>query len=133
MSMSRRRFALLAVALVAVNVFFWVAQGGFALPQALIDRFFGPRMIRAEVVVQAAGGTVRDFRIDRGRVTAVASGSITIRERDGTVLTIELAANTQVVGLGPGADVSFLRPGLRVLVFRPANRPANLVQVEGRR
>ena len=49
--MSRRRFALLVTILAAVNAFFWLAQGGFALPQALIDRLFGPQMIRSEVVV----------------------------------------------------------------------------------
>jgi len=131
--MSRRRFALIAVVLVALNVFFWVAQGGFALPQALIDRFFGPRMIRAEVVVQSAPGVVRDYRIDRGRIAAAAPGSITLRERDGTLVTIQVAANARIVGLGGPVDASQLRRGLRVLVFRQANSPANLVQVESRR
>jgi hypothetical protein len=130
--MSRRRFALLAVALVALNGFFWVAQSGFALPQALIDRFFGPRMVRAEVVVQSGRGIVRDYRIDRGQIAAAAPGSITLRERDGTLVTIQVAANARVVGLGRPADVSELRPNLRVLVFRQANRPANLIQVESR-
>ncbi len=55
MRMSRPRFALLVAAVVAVNAFFWLAQGGFALPQAVIDRFFGPRMIRAEVILEGAG------------------------------------------------------------------------------
>ena len=41
MTMNRRRFMLLAVALVALNTFFWLAQGGFALPQAIINQFFG--------------------------------------------------------------------------------------------
>ena len=129
-NMSRRRFALLAVVLVAVNAFFWVAQGGFALPQALIDRFFGPRMVRAEVVVKSPRGVVRDYRIDRGLIAAAAPGSITLRERDGTLVMIQVAANARVVGLGRPADASQLRPNLRVLVFREANRPANLIQVE---
>lgn len=131
--MSRRRFALLAVVLVALNVFFWVAQSGFALPQALIDRFFGPRMVRAEVVVQGERGNVRDFRIDRGQIVTAAPGSITLRERDGTLVTIQVAANARVVGLPRPADASQLRPDLRVLVFRQANSPANLIQVESRR
>jgi hypothetical protein len=130
--MSHRRFALLAVVLVALNGFFWLAQSGFALPQALIDRFFGPRMVRAEVVVQSGRGIVRDYRIDRGRITGVAPGSITLRERDGTLVTIQVAANARIVGLGRPTNVSQLRPNLRVLVFRQANRPANLIQVESR-
>ena len=92
--MSRRRFLLLAATLVALNTFFWLAQGGFALPGALIDRFFGPRMIRAEVIV---GGPlqVNDFRLDRGVITTTAPGSITIRERDGTVVTISVSAGDE--------------------------------------
>jgi hypothetical protein len=129
--MTRRRFLLLAATVVALNTFFWLAQGGFALPTALIDRFFGPRMIRAEVVV---GGPlqVNDFRIDRGVITATAPGSITIRERDGTVVTISVTPTTKVVGGARASDVSQLRPPMRVLVVRRANGPATQIQVEGR-
>lgn len=133
MSVSRRRFALLAVVLVALNGFFWLAQGSLAIPQRLIDRFFGPRMVRAEVVVQSADGIVRDYRIDRGQIVTAVSGSITLRERDGTFVTIQVAANARIVGLGRPGDSSELRPNVRVLVFRQANRPADLIQVENKR
>ncbi len=131
MSMSRRRFALLTVVLVAVNAFFWLAQGSFALPQALIDRFFGPRLIRAEVIL---GGAlqVNDFRIDRGVITAAAPGSITLRERDGTIVTISVSPATKVVGDPRFTSVAQLRPPLRVLVVRKANAPAGQIQVEGK-
>ncbi len=128
MGMSRRRFALLAVLLVSVNVALWLAQTGFALPRAVLDRFFGPRMIRAEVLVGGAGG-VQDFRIDRGRIASTAAGSVTLRERDGTLVTIQIAANARVV---PGLGVASLRPGVRVVVIRRANSPAHLIQVEGK-
>ena len=130
--MTRRRFALLAATLVALNTFFWLAQGGLALPGALIDRFFGPRMIRAEVIV-GGPNVVNDFRIDRGVITATAPGSITLRERDGTSVTIAVTPATRVTGrLGGARDVSRLRPPMRVLVVRKANAPATQIQVEGR-
>ena len=129
MHVSRRRYALLAAALVAMNAFFWLAQGGFALPQALIDRFFGPRMVRAEVVVQSPAGAVRDYRIDRGQITEVGQGSITLREQDGTIVTIQVGRNARIVGLGRPAAAQ-LRPNMRVLVVRQANRPASMIQVE---
>ena len=129
MHVSRRRYALLAAALVAMNAFFWLAQGGFALPQALIDRFFGPRMVRAEVVVQSPAGAIRDYRIDRGQITEVGQGSITLREQDGTIVTIQVGRNVRIVGLGRPA-VAQLRPNMRVLVVRQANRPASTIQVE---
>ena len=130
--MNSKRFLLLAAVLVALNAFFWLAQGGFALPQALIDRFFGPRMVRAEVILQGARGAVNDFRLDRGVITATGPGSITLRERDGTLVTIQVAARARVVGSPRFTDVSQLRPPLRVLVVRKANAPAHLIQVEGR-
>jgi hypothetical protein len=132
MAMNSKRFLLLGAVLVALNAFFWLAQGGFALPQALIDRFFGPRMIRAEVILQGARGVVNDFRLDRGVITATGPGSITLRERDGTLVTIPVAAGARVVGSPRFTDVSRLRPPLRVLVVRKANTPANVIQVEGR-
>lgn len=128
--MSRRRFSLLVCALVAVNAFFWLAQGSFALPRAMIDRFFGPRMIRAEVILQAPGGVVSDFRLDRGVITAVTPGSIDLRERDGSTVTIAVARRARVAGSPSVATVAQLRPGMRVLVVHKANARANLIQVE---
>ena len=126
----RRRFLVLAAVLVALNAFFWLTQVGFALPQAVIDRFFGPRLIRAEVIVRAGPGVVNDFRIDRGVITAATPGSIVLRERDGTFVTIEVAGNARVVGSASITGVSQLRRSLRVLVVRKANSPAHLIQVE---
>jgi hypothetical protein len=128
--MSRRRFVVLACALVAVNAFFWLAQSGFALPRAMIDRFFGPRMIRAEVIVQGPRGAVNDFRIDRGMITAVGPRSLELLERDGTTVTIPVARRARVVGSPSVSTVSQLRPQMRVLVVRKANALANLIQVE---
>ena len=122
---------ILAVALVAVNSFFWLAQGGFALPKAIINQFFGNRMVRAEVLLQAPGG-VQDWRIDRGVITAVAADALTLREADGKLQTVPVTATTQVSGLRRFTSVSTLRRNLRVLVVRPANGPATLVRVEGR-
>ena len=129
--MSRRRFALLATVLVSLNAFFWLAQGGFALPTGLIDRFFGPRLIRAEVIV-GGPNAVNDFRIDRGVITSTATGEITLRERDGTIVTIPVSPSATVVGSLRITTVAQLRPPMRVLVVRKANAPAMKIQFEGR-
>ena len=131
MTMKRRRFILLAVALVALNTFFWLAQGGFALPGAIINQFFGNRMVRAEVLVQGAGGAIQDWRIDRGVITAVSGTSITLRERDTTVVTIPVDPNARVEGSSRYSSVLQLKRRLRVVVYHQANAPAEVVQVEG--
>ena len=129
--MTRRRFVVLLSTLVAVNAFFWLAQGGFALPRNLIDRFFGPNMIRAEVIVQGPAGGVNDFRLDRGVIVSVVRRQITLREQDGTVVTIAVAPRARVTGSPTVTDVSQLRPPMRVLVVRRANARANLIRVGG--
>jgi hypothetical protein len=84
-SVNRRRFAVLAVVLVTVNVFFWLAGSGFALSSGgggLLQTLLGGRLIRAEIVWQAPDGTIRDSQLYRGVITAVSPGSITLREKD---------------------------------------------------
>jgi hypothetical protein len=133
MSMSRRRFALLAVVLVVLNLVLWLAPAGMALRTTVLSALFGPRMIRAEVVVQSAGVT-QDYRVDRGMITSPAvsnTSSITIRELDGTTATIPIDATTRVTG--PARLIALpLKRSLRVVVIRQANLPAQVVQVEGR-
>jgi len=129
-AMVRKRFVLLAVALVALNAFFWLAQGGFALPQAVIGQFFGPRMVRAEVLVEGPSGT-QDFRLDQGVIMAVGNGSITLRERNGDIVPVAVDPNAEVRFGGQLGNLSQLRKRMRVLVVRLANAPATTVDVLG--
>jgi hypothetical protein len=129
--MSRRRFLVLVCAVACVNAFFWVAQSGFALPRSLIDRFFGPRMIRAEVIVQGPAGGINDFRLDRGVIVSVSRGQLVLREQDGTTVTIPVAPRATVTGSPSVTSVADLRPPMRVLVVRRANARARQIQVEG--
>ena len=130
MTMTRRRFLFLATALVAVNSFFWLAQSGFALPSAIINQFFGGNLIRAEVLVASPGGT-QDWRIDRGVITAISGTSVTLREKDATVVTLQVDPNARVSGPARFSSVALLRRRLRVVLYHQANLPATLVQVEG--
>lgn len=122
--MTRRRFMLLAVTLVALNTFFWLAATGFALPKSIVNQFFGNRMVRAEVILQGPAGP-QDWRIDRGVITAIAGQTLTLKEADGTVVSVDVDPNARVQGARK------LRTRLRVVVYHQANAPADLVQVEG--
>jgi hypothetical protein len=119
----------LAVALVAVNVFFWLGASAFGLSTSVIGDLFGSRMIRAEVIVQAPDGSTQDWLIDRGLITAVAGNTVTIRERDGRVVTLQVDPAARVAP--PRFTVSQLRRRLRVVLFHQANAPAEIVQIEG--
>jgi hypothetical protein len=130
---NRRRFAVLAVVLVAVNVFFWLAGSGFALSSGggLLQTLLGGRMVRAEVVWQAPDGTVRDSQLYRGVITAVSSTSVTLREKDRPADVIPVAPDAVVRSGVQVETVSALKRGMRVLVERPANAPADTIQIEG--
>lgn len=130
MQVNRRRFMLLAVALVALNLTLWLAQGGLAVPRAVIANLFGPRLIRAEVLVQTPTGPT-DYRIDRGVIASVAPGSLTLRELNGELVTLQVAADARVQGPARFASVAQLRPRLRVSALREANGAVSLIQVEG--
>ena len=66
-------------------------------------------------------------------ITATAPGSITLRERDGTIVTISVDGRDEGDRRAAASrDVTQLRPPMRVLVVRKANAPATQIQVEGR-
>jgi len=119
--------------LVTVNVFFWLAGSGFALSSGggLLQTLLGGRMIRAEVVWQAPDGSVRDSQLYRGVITAISSGSITLREKDRPADVIPVATDAVVRNGVQVETTSALKRGMRVLVERPANAPADTIQVEG--
>jgi hypothetical protein len=121
---------VLAVALVALNSFFWLVQGGFALPKAVIADLFGSRLIRAEVLVQTPTGA-SDYRIDRGVVVTTAVGTITLRELNGEVVTLNVAPDARVQIGGRYDTLAVLRKRMRVTALRDANGPVSLIQVEG--
>ena len=130
MTVNRRRFLFLATALVAVNSFFWLAQSGFALPKAIIGQFFGGNMIRSEVLISVPGGT-QDWRIDRGVIASIVGTNVMLREKDGTTVSVQIDPNARVQGAARFATVAELRKKLRIVVYRQADQPATLVQVEG--
>jgi hypothetical protein len=130
---SRRRFAFLATLLVAVNVFFWVAQSGFALPGGggIVQTILGGRFIRAEVLWLTPDGKVQDSRLDRGIVVSFTTDSIVLREKDATQQTIPLAPTVAVHSGAQIGSTAILKRGMRVVVSRQATSPADTIQVEG--
>jgi hypothetical protein len=98
--------------------------------EGIDPQFFWPRLIRAEVLLLGAGGVTQDFRIDRGVVVSAVSGTLTLRESDGTTAPLSVDPNAQVQGGGRRATATTLRKGTHVVVYRSANAAAELVQVE---
>src|SRR5947207_2588366 len=73
----------------ASSVFAASPSRNLRLPMALVNSLLGARMLRAEIAVHA-GSVHHDYLLDRGRIRSVSSAtsSITLKERDGQIVTI---------------------------------------------
>ena len=129
---SRRSKGLWVVAaLLAVNATLLVAQPGLALPGSLGNYFFGPKLVRAEVLVKD-GGVLHDYRIDRGVIRNKADGTLTLLERDGTLVPIPVAPTAAITLNGRPVAYSALRRGMVATVIRDGEAPANEVRATRR-
>ncbi len=135
MSSKRSKAPWAVAALLAVNAVLLAAQPGFALsralPEALGSYLFGLNLVRAEVLLKD-GGALHDYRIDRGVIRDKAPGSLTLRERDATIVTIAIAPSASISVRGRPASFSALRRGMIATVVRDGDAPAAEVRAVGR-
>lgn len=117
--------------LLLVNAVLLVAQPVLALPQSLGAYFFGPKLVRAEVLVKD-DGALHVYRVDRGVIRAKQPGSLRLRERDGTLVDIAVAPTAAITINGRPAQFAQLRRGMVATVVREGDAPAIEVRANGR-
>ncbi len=120
-----RRLLGIAAAATAVAAFALV-QSGAAGPSSLGNFFFGPKLVRAEVITNE-GGTIHDYRVDRGRIRAVAPGSLTLFEKDGTLVSVPVAGTADVRLDGVTVPLTRLRRGFVATTVRDGTAAASIV------
>ena len=128
--MTKRNKALWVVAaLLALNVVLVGAQlAGAALPRAVGNYLLGPKLVRADVLV--LDGTLREYRIDRGMIRdRPVPGSLTLRERDGTVVTLPVDPNATITHRNRTIGFERLRRGMNVMVIREGSGPVIEIRV----
>lgn len=127
----RKRVAIFGVtALLAVNGVLLLIQPGLALPPVLGNYFFGSKLIRADVVIDQNGA--RQYRLDQGRILRTQGSSILLREADGSVVTVPLAPNADVIlPSGKHTTPASLRRNQRVITIREGGAAASEVRVRG--
>ena len=100
---------------------------GLALPGPLGSYFFGPKLVRADVLIKD-GGALHLYRVDRGFIRSKANGSLVLRERDGSLVTIAVAPTASITVHGQPAPYSALRKGMAATVIRDGDAPATEVR-----
>ena len=127
-----RAFLAVLAALVALNAVLLLAQPSLALTTTIRSFLFGPNLVRAEAVV-LIDGQVRVYRADVGRITAARAGTLRLLERDGTVVTMQVAPGAQITVNGQPARFADLRRGMRAFTARNGDRGVEIVEAFGRR
>ena len=111
----------------ALNLTLWLAAPGLALRRALVTELFGPGMVRAQVHERNG----QDWNVDRGVIRQVNPTQLTLREADGRIQQIQLAAGTtRVIRFGRRLPLGVLAPRWRVVVTWPPIGAAQSVDVE---
>ena len=81
----------------------------------------------AEINVSGPRGLPHTLIYDRGRVQSVGSSTLTLLERDGSIVTVEVAPDA-VVRIGPRrASLAEIRPGSQARTLRVDGKPATRV------
>jgi hypothetical protein len=103
-----------------------------ALNRAALADLFGSNMIRAQVVI-FSGGQDTEIWFNRGRITAVDRGSITLREKDGQVDRVPISSGARITVNNFLVGSNALRRGMTVAVFRSSqDGPAYRVDATAR-
>ena len=127
-AIKRRTVAVLVVAaLLALNATLLLVQPGLALSGSLAAWLLGPKMVKAEIVVKD-GGTTYDYRIDQGKIRAVATTSLTLYERTGELVTVPVSPGARVTLGGKTVLLTSLKKGMRAWTMRNGSAPADTVQ-----
>ena len=126
--MMRGRRGVVIGALAAAVALVPLSAGQTVVPDPLVQTFLGPRLVRAEVVLME-GGVPKLYRLDRGRVRDFTRSSITLRERDGTVVTVPVAPTVRVRVNGRLTGFAGLRRGLWATTIRTGDAPVDRIEV----
>jgi hypothetical protein len=101
-------------------------QTGFAGGGQLANYFFGPRMVRAEVVLKENDEIV-DYRLDRGRIKSFRGGVLVLWEPDRTLANIPVSPTARVEIDRIPALLAALRPGMNATTVRRGESPAEAI------
>jgi hypothetical protein len=102
------------------------AQAGVAGLGQLANYFFGPKLVRAEVVLKENDEIV-DYRLDRGRIKSFRGGVLVLWEPDRTLATIPVSPSARVEVDRIPSLLTALRPGMNATTIRRGESPAETI------
>jgi hypothetical protein len=103
------------------------------LPIPVTNLLLGNQMVRAEIGVASGDPTTpHDFLLDHGRIKQVGVLTVALREKDGTVVTINVSPTPRVKLNGQNASFVQLRKGMMATTIHDGDKPADQIYATGR-
>ena len=104
-----------------------------ALPAAVTNLLLGNQMVRAEIGVASNDpANPHDFLLDHGRVKQVGVFTLTLREKDGTTVTINISPTAHVKLNRQNANFVQLRKGMMATTIHDGDKAADQVYATGK-
>lgn len=103
------------------------------LPIPVTNLLLGSQLVRGEIAVASGDPTApHDYLLDHGRIRQVGASTLTLRERDGTVVTINVSPTARIKLNGKNASFLQLQKGMMALTIHDGDKPADQVFATGR-
>ena len=103
------------------------------LPAAVTNLLLGNQMVRAEIGVASSDPTTpHDYLLDHGRIKQVGVFTLTLREKDGTLVTINVSPTARVKVNGQNASFVQLQRGMMATTVHDGDKPADQVYATGK-
>jgi hypothetical protein len=103
------------------------------LPIPVTNLLLGSQLVRGEIAVASGDPTApHDYLLDHGRIRQVGVSTVTLRERDGTVVTINVSSTARIKLNGKNASFLQLQKGMMALTIHDGDKPADQVFATGR-
>ena len=103
------------------------------LPIPVTNLVLGSQLVGGEIAVASGDPTApHDYLLDHGRIRQVGASTVTLRERDGTVVTINVSPTARIKLNGKNASFLQLQKGMMALTIHDGDKPADQVFATGR-
>jgi hypothetical protein len=103
------------------------------LPIPVTNLLLGSQLVRGEIAVASGDPTApHDYLLDHGRIRQLGASTVTLRERDGTVVTINVSPTARIKLNGKNASFLQLQKGMMALTIHDGDKPADQVFATGR-
>ena len=103
------------------------------LPPAVGALLLGNHLVRGEIALQSSDSVLHDYLLDRGRIKQIGLSTLTLREVDGTIVTLDISTAVRIKLNGQNAGFAQLRKGMMATTMHDGDgKPVDQIFATGK-